>query len=273
MHEQGKRLPGKPGALRTANPPASPSPTPPPPQKKPLCPFPPCSKLGAVVFNRKPSGPELPSLLSPVLWLLLRVQALLCRRQPKTPDAPCTQEQAIAWLQHMLQAIDDFAQSAKNGTLPPLTPSAAPAPTTPSPHQDSQPAASAPSTQTPHHESPPAAPTPGASNRTPTRPAEKPTLHPTPPPIRANTPRPTPPPIPRRKPAPHRPTQAAPPRAPLQSFFSRNKITRVRPHTQPRPKRSASVTTVGWGALPHPTTLTLPTTSNPTPKQARLFFF
>jgi hypothetical protein len=171
-----------------------------PPQKKPLCPFPPCSKLGAVVFNRKPSGPELPSLLSPVLWLLLRVQAFLCRRQPKTPDAPCTQEQAIAWLQHMLQAIDDFAQSAKNGTLPPLTPSAAPAPTTPSPPQDLASPASAP----------------GAGGAGSTPPGREPGPPPGPPPIRARNPHraaprrqsaaatrpPAAPPKPRRHPSP-----------------------------------------------------------------------
>jgi hypothetical protein len=204
--------------------------TPPPPQKKPLCPFPPCSKLGAVVFNRKPSGPELPSLLSPVLWLLLRVQAFLCRRQPKTPGAPCTPEQAIAWLQHMLQAIDDFAQSARNGTLPPLTPSAATPPNTPSPHQDSQPAPTTPNTPSPHHEFPSAAPTPGAAHANSPPPAEKPPPHPTPPAIRAGKPQRPPenPPNRRRTHAPHHPTQAAAPPIPAPPITVPKKISRIR---------------------------------------------
>jgi hypothetical protein len=89
-----------------------------------LCPIAPRPKILAVVFNRKPPTSELPSLLSPVLWLLLRVQLFFCRLRPKHPDAPCTEAQALAWLQHMLQAIDAFALSAKNGTLPPITPPA-----------------------------------------------------------------------------------------------------------------------------------------------------
>ena len=229
-------------------------PTHPHPPKKPLCPFPPCSKLPAVVFNRKPSGPELPSLLSPVLWLLLRVQALLCRRQPKTPDAPCTEAEALAWLQHMLQAIDDFVQSAKNGTLPPLNPSAPTPPNTRSHHQDSQPAAPASITPSSHHEFPSAAPTPGAAHGNSTPPAEKPTHHPTPPPIPAGKPQ-----RPPANPPPHpRGPSRNPGRGPSYrraNHYGPEENSPNPPHAHACPNRSGTITNTQArrGALWRPT--------------------
>jgi hypothetical protein len=92
--------------------------------------------LGAVVFNRKPSGPELPSLLSPVLWVVARVRTFLWgnrpkspanppksrARQPKNPALPLTEAEALACLNEMLQAINDFVIAYRNGTLPPKDP-------------------------------------------------------------------------------------------------------------------------------------------------------
>jgi hypothetical protein len=175
--------------------------------------------MGAVVFNRKPSSPELPSLLSPVLWLLLRVQLFLCRLRPKHPDAPCTEAEALAWLQNMLQAVDAFVASSKNGTLPPQTPPAATAPNAPCdtppnapcaaspPRQQTEPASAHPNPAPPPPNRPPPEPKP-APARTPPRLAPPPPLH------AQNRPHNH-----ARRPA----AQAAPPRQKPASFFHHKK--------------------------------------------------
>jgi hypothetical protein len=168
--------------------------------------------MGAVVFNRKPSSPELPSLLSPVLWLLLRVQLFLCRLRPKHPDAPCTEAEALAWLQNMLQAVDAFVASSKNGTLPPQTPPAATAPNAPCaappPRQQTESAAAHPNPPPPPPNRPPPEPKP-APARTPPRLAPSPPLHAQ---NRSHHHA--------RRPA----AQAAPPRQKSASFFHHKKI-------------------------------------------------
>jgi hypothetical protein len=86
-----------------------------------------------------------------VLWVIAHIHTFLCGSRPKTqgkppknpgrqpnnPESPLTEEQALACLKQMLQAIEDFVVAHRNGTLPPeeqaagAEPPAAPCPAPP----------------------------------------------------------------------------------------------------------------------------------------------
>jgi hypothetical protein len=91
-----------------------------------LCPFSLCSKNTANVFTRRKKSPEPTPLLSRVLWVVAHIRAVLGGGRRITPHTPSTPEEAIAWLNTMVQAINDLRDEMNAGNLPPLTP---PAPT------------------------------------------------------------------------------------------------------------------------------------------------
>jgi hypothetical protein len=194
------------------------------PAKKPLPKFPTCSISTPALFSRKPPTPGPSQLLSRVLWVIAHVQGFLFGRPRNTPKTPTTTEEALAWLQHMLQAINDFAASAKAGTLEPWVP---PAPTQstappagPSPRPQRCPAAALPSAiaaPQPPDPAPETAPAP----RPPARPVRRPRYN-----------------YQRHSGAPQRQTPA--PTTPAtrgRAFFSPKKIN----HFRPRPNHAQIV--------------------------------
>jgi hypothetical protein len=93
-----------------------------------------CAIDQAAVSNPKPPAAELPKFLTSVLWVMSHIQTFLRGgnrpktqakprktpgRQTKTPDPPMTEAEALACLNHMLQAIQDYMVAHRDGTLPP----------------------------------------------------------------------------------------------------------------------------------------------------------
>ncbi len=219
-----------------------------------MCPSARRAKTAAIVFNRKPQSAEPPKFLQRVLGAMTSIRALVLRRRPRKPETPPqnpaigrgpniedlvpnTSEEAVAWIEAMVQAIRDLAaEMIAAGALhgidveaaveaerrelnkPPASPKAALKTTTAPP---------------PHANLPPSAPPAPRASLASADPEARPAAS------RKTSPHRPPHPQNRR---PHRPppaTRSAPPRTP---FPTPKRTSRPSPHTVARPFRSVIVT-------------------------------